>query len=715
MSAPGSGPAETDDGAAASFFSISSAYRFVQGSGFLGRVGEYDSLQESAGTDAVAAYVSPQNKLTLVSRANVLTSADYSASSQLTAGQWLQAGFNQRSFLQQQDHYPFYAFPFLDVPPGVTRPCDPATTCIDATTDNIPSQAVFGVTRRIGSANARVKIPKLPVHLFVKGDWQARSGMTQLSYLDQNTTPAVLVPNPTPPPATLNSTCGQQCHFTSQFQPMNYTTRSVAGGGEVDLGPVRIALQHKFSSFNDRLAFPIGTYTGPFTTANQGYPTIIPTPPSGPAPTTVPAGNYYLDIPSPNQFSSDSLSLNWTASPKLAFNGQTSYTRLTNEFTHAPQNIFDADTTLSWRPLNRLRAIADYHQQNLLNEFTPYYSLYGNVSYHRNWEGLRVDYELPKGFDVEASYKHSGITRSNAALWPQIYSVDNIALDLTLLHVVPSSTSNTGGLALRYHDQGRWSARVGNEWTGTDNPGYLTVPQSNNRTYADVWLTPTSKLAFSNDFSVIVQNAFPSIPLLRSDGTGLPGDFQRRNRFYFETLSATLRLVPDWNLGLGYSYQQNNLTTYLAFQNDSSAGYVVNEPAVPYKQITQVYWAESSYNFQKRWGLNFRLTYNSSRSGMRPDVNPADAGLLGNQSLISSGNFDPNGLFPSALGNVQFISTQISQVIVPQWIGQAKGYYHFPHKVEGGLIFYYGSYRDELNPNLNGVLRTFNVYVGRSW
>lgn len=34
---------------------------------------------------------------------------------------------------------------------------------------------------------------------------------------------------------------------------------------------------------------------------------------------------------------------------------------------------------------------------------------------------------------------------------------------------------------------------------------------------------------------------------------------------------------------------------------------------------------------------------------------------------------------------------------------------------EGGLLFYYGSYRDYWNPNLNGDLRTFNVYVGRRW
>jgi hypothetical protein len=270
-------------------------------------------------------------------------------------------------------------------------------------------------------------------------------------------------------------------------------------------------------------------------------------------------------------------------------------------------------------------------------------------------------------------------------------------------------------LALRYHDRGNWSARAGYEWTGTHHPGYLIVPQSNNRTFLDVWLTPAKWLTFTNETSVILQNAFPAVSLLRADGTGLDGNFQRRNRFYVETASATMRFVTGWNLGLGYSYQQNNLTSYMAFQNDSGVGYVVDEPALPYKQITQAYWGQSTYAFKQRLGLNVRLTYNSSRSGMRPDVNPNDAALLGNGSLIAQGAFDPDSLFPAALSNLQFAATQVSQVVVPQWIGQSKVYYRFPHKIESGLVFYYGGYRDYWNPNLNGVLRTFNLYVGRSW
>jgi len=671
----GSDPTGTEVGNASAAYSITpGSYRFVDGSGFLGRVGEYDSLQQSAGADIATAYVLPQSHLTVITRANVLTGSDYSAASQLTAGQTLQAGVETRSFVQQQDTYPFYA--------GVMSPD------LLPITDLIPSHATYGVTRRLGSAYARLKVPKLPVHVFANGDWQARSGVTQLSYLDENTT----------------TTCGELCHYTSRFQGVNYTNRKIGGGAEIDLATMRITWHHNFSSFNDRLTFPIGAYAGPFTPGDE------PPPPPTPVPPDVPAGDYYLDIPSPNQASSDSVHLNWTASPQFTFNGNVSYTRLRNVLTHNPQNSFDADETLNWRPTGRLRLTADYHQQNLINRFTPFYDFYGNVSYHNHRDGLSVDYELPKGFDVEGHYQHGGITRSNASLWPQIYSFNNT----DLLTVVPTSSSNTTGLALRYHAHGPWSARAGYEWTGTHHPGFLVVPQSSNRTFADVSLSPTKWLIFTNDTSIILQNAFPAIALARSDGTGLAGNFQRRNRFYTDTASATLYIVPAWNLGLGYSYEQNNLTTYMSFQNDSAVGYVVNEPAVLYKQISQSYWGESSYS-RKQLALNLRVTYNSARSGMRPDVNPNDAALLGNASLIQGDAFDPDGLFPAALGNLQLGSTQVSQVIVPQWIGQSKIEYQFPHKFRGGLIFYYGSYRDYWNPGLNGVLRTFNVYVGRAW
>jgi predicted CXXCH cytochrome family protein len=736
LSGMNSSPIGSETGPDFGAFSISPGdYRFVHGSGYLGRVGEYDSLESSAGADASTAFVSTTNHLTVVSRGNIISGDDYSAASQITAGEWFQAGFDTRGFVQQQDHYPFFAFPVLDIIAG--PPCN-GVPC-DTTTDLIPSQAVFGVKRRLGNAYGRVKVPKLPVHLFLKGNWDARVGDTQFAYLDENTLPI-----------TTAAPCGTQCHFQSQFQPVNYTTRDVGGGADIKIGSAILTWEHYFSSFNDRLQFPLGTFSGEFFPEDDsfGYSSAFPVPPGkGPTPGDVPIGpgqtpiNYPVNIPAPNQLSSDTVSLNWSSSHDLTFNGRVSYARLRDLYTGYPQNTFETDETLGWRPTDRLRATADYHQQNVLNDFTPYYSQYGNVSYHDHWEGLRLEYELPWSFDIEGYYRRNGITRSNAFLWPQLYSVDNT----DLMYVVPSSISNTTGLALRYHDHGLWSARAGYEWTGTRNPGYLIVPTNDNQAFADVWLTPVKWLVFSNDVNVIAQNAFPAVPLPDTPGAtpapppatqsfdiniqGLPPTFQRRNRYYTETASATLNVVPDWHLGFGYSYQQNNMNTYMAFQNDSAAGYILDEPNVPYKQISQTYWGETTYTVRQRLGLSLKVTYNSARSGFRPDLNPTDAAQLGNQYLISTGAFNPIAFgtpgqpicptTPSsastALCNLQIAATQISQVIVPQWIGESKANYQFPHKVEGGLVFYYGSYRDQFNPNFNGVLRTFNVYVGRSW
>lgn len=644
------------------FYFTPGAYRFLSLSGYGGRVGQYDSLQEAEGGDLEADYVSIPHHLTFLTRGTVLSGSDFDIKSRLTIGELLEVGGDLRSFVEQQDNYPFYS---EAISPDITT-----GSGVQSIYDQIAPGTVFGVKRRLGNAYARLKVPNTPIHLFVKGGWQARVGQSQFMFLDEN----------------INTTCGQTCHYTSQLQRLNYTTRNVGGGVEVKARSVDLTYEHDYSSFNDRLPFPSGSF-GPMLNEAEPGPIFVP---------DTPPGTYYLDIPSPSTYSADTLSLNWTPSPELIFNGQAAYRRGRDVFTNNPQNSFDAGTTLSWHPQERLRLTADYRQQNLLNNFTPYFAYYGNVSYHEHWAGLKADYEITDHLNWETNFEHMGITRSNAFLWPQVYSFDNTDQQ----YVVPDSSRNTVGTALHYHSGGHLNARGGYEWSGNHNPGYLIDARINHRVFGDVTLTPTPWLTFTDDVSLIAQNAFPVI--------------QRRNRFYVETASATLAPVPFWNLVLGYSYQQNNLATYMAFNNDAAAAYVVDEPLVPYHQLTQSYWIQSALKYKDRAGLNVSLAHSSAHSGMLPDVNPNDYLLLGNGPGVQAGTFDTN-VFAQALQAIQFGSTQASQVNVPQLIAQGKLYYLLPHGFDTGFLISYGSYRDYTNPNLNGILRAYSLYFGRSW
>lgn len=185
---PAAGAMATDSDLALYF--APGAYRFLHVTGYGGRVGEYDSLQEAEGGDLEADYVSPAHHLSFLTRGTVLTGSDFDMKSRLTVGDTLEVGGDLRSFVEQQDNYPFYA--------GVISPDITNAAGVQSLYDGIPSGSVFGVKRRIGSAYARLKLPKVPVHLFVKGGWQARVGHTQLGYLDEN----------------IDATCST-CHFTS--------------------------------------------------------------------------------------------------------------------------------------------------------------------------------------------------------------------------------------------------------------------------------------------------------------------------------------------------------------------------------------------------------------------------------------------------------------------------------------------------------------------
>ena len=658
-------------------------YRFLDTSGYGGRVGEYDSLQQSLGGDLSFDYVSVPQHMTIKSTWDVISRDDYDLKSRVTFGKWLDFTLDNRSFIRHLDDNSYFGASVIS--PDIIR------------IDTISPDSLLGIRRRMNNFTAKVQLPKIPVKLFVKGGWQARDGNSQMQYFDMGGN------------GTLTDTGCDNCHSASQYRTLNYTTRNIAGGAEVKLGKrMRLVYQHEFRSFNDRMPNPSDIY---------GTSGTIPTSENIPY---TPAGYYVHSVLPRHQTQADSLQISMAVAHHVTFNGDVSYARTNNLFGQVDprvlltgghsQNSFNADGTLTWNPISELRVVADFHQQNLVNEFVSSYSLadptvfyvFGNPSLHRHWTGLKLAYRVSKQFDVETYYKRMNITRSNAGLWPQFSSPDNT----DPLYVVPTSFSNTAGAALHFHTAELWNARAGYEWTGTHDPGYVTDPHTNHRVFGDVTITPVHWFTIGNDASMILQQSFPVV--------------QRSNHLYTDTTFVTIKPVPQWTIGGGYTYLQDNLRTDMQLANDSAVG-TYTQPLVPYKQLSQTFSIHSAYELKKRLGLNLNFARSLAHSGWRPDLNPADYPNF--RGAVSVAGYPSEAAFAAAFAGALGIGAgPVSQVNVPQTLIGATGNYHLRAGFDGGLRFNYGSYADNtiwntsgIRPNVNGKLQSYSVFFGRVW
>jgi hypothetical protein len=694
-------------------------YRFLDTSGNPSRAGEYDSLQQSVGGELSLNVVETPQHLSLKSTAEFVSRDDYDIKSRLTLGKWLDFTLDNRSFIRHLDnnfsdgigHNGFYADL---ISPDIVR------------TDSIPVDALLGVRRRMNSAQAKVQLPNVPVKLFVKGGWQARDGTSQMQYYDMG--------GSGDPATDLASGCAN-CHSVSQYRSLNYTTRNIAGGAEVTLGKfAKLVYQHEFRSFNDRMQNPVDYFgTSGFTEEN------IPDSPLGP---------YVHSVLPRSQSQSDSVQITMAVAHHVTLNGDLSYTRnvdlaasytvpatLTNGL-HADhhQNALNADVTLTWHPVAPLRVIADFHEQNLLNDFVQSYTLspsdpniytFGNPSLHRHWEGIKLAYRLTKQFDVETYYKRMNVTRSNSFLWPQAASPDNY----DPLLVVPATFSNIAGLALRFHSDRLWNARTGYEWTGTHDPGYATDPHTNHHVFGDLTITPVQWFSIGNDASIVLQQSFPAV--------------ERSNHLYTDTTFLTVRPVPEWTVGGSFSYLQDNLRTDMRLLNDSGIA-LYTQSLVPYKELDQSYSFRTTYEARKRFGVGIDFARSLAHSRWRPDVNPANYPTTWTPPLWggpgpSPAPFNSDGTYGTYADYVNAFSSSlalgsgaVSQVNVPQTIIASTVDYRFHHGFNGGFRFNYGSYANRVSTNytsplfnyqpmyfnradLNGILRSYTVFVGRVW
>lgn len=654
-------------------------YRFLDTSGYGGRVGEYDTLQQSMGGDFSLNFVDVPQQLTIKSTIEAITRDDYQAKSRVTLGKWLDAMVDSRSFIRHLDNN--FLFGAGAISSDIVR------------IGTLQPEALLGVRRRMNNVQARVQLPNIPVKLFVKGGWQARDGSGQLQYFDMGGD------------GTLTDTGCDNCHSGSQYRTYNYTTRNIAGGAEITLGPAKLTYQHQFRSFHDRMLNPSTIYgtAGSFD-GSENIPMTA-------------AGYYVNNVLPSHQTQDDSLQFSMAVAHHVTINSDVSYARTTDLFTNHPQNAFNADATLSWSPVSRLRAVVDYHQQNLLNDWvqtfalstpTPLYT-FGNPSLHRHWVGAKLAYRLTKQVEVESYYRRMNITRSNALLWPQISSPHNTDPLFTVpgefSNIVPATFSNLAGMALHLHSGSVWDARTGYEWTGTHAPGYVTDPGTNHRIFGDVSLTPVPWLTIGDDANIMLQQSFAGfLPL-----EGVPQ--QRTNRLYTDTAFLTLHPVPRWNIGGSYSYLQDNLRTDMQFANDSAVAVYV-QSLVPYKELSQSYSIHSDYDVKQRLRFRADFAHSVAHSGMRPELNPTNYPAF-------------PGADPVAFsGALQLASTVVSQVYVPQSIVGATADYHFKYGFDSGLRFNYGSYADRsgrmsvngiMRPDLSGQLRSYTIFMGRIW
>jgi len=691
-------------------------YRFIDTSGYGGRVGEYDTLQQSLGGDLSLNFVNIPQRFTMKSTIEVISRDDYEAKSRATFGQWFDFSLESRSFVRHLDNNNFFGAGAISG--DIVR------------IDSIPPEALLGVRRRMNNAQAKVKLPSIPVKLFVKGGWQARDGNGQTQYYDMggSGTPATDIASP----------CAN-CHSGSDFRTFNYTTRNIAGGAEVTFGQAKLTYQHEFRSFNDRMQAPVGTYG----TSMTGDPTVENIP-------TDPLGSYINNVLPRHQTQADSVQFTMAVAHHVTLNSDVSYARTVSQaptvfsvpatqvFAARPQNAFNADVTLVWNPVSRLRAIADFHQQNLLNDWVQTFTLFdptvffhfGNPSLHRHWAGLKLAYRLSRQFDVETYYKRMNITRSNASLWPQISSPNNIDPIFFegngFSNMVPATFSNTAGLALHFRSGEIWDARSGYEWTGTHDPGFVTDPRTNHHVFGDFSVTPIPWFTLGDDASIILQQGFGGF--LPAEGVAQ----QRSNHIYTNTSFLTLKPVPQWSIGGGYTYLQDSLRTDMQFANDSAVGLYL-QPLVPYKEITQSYSIHTDYEAKHRLRFGADFARSLAHSGFRPDLNSADYPVF--PGAVTVAGYASNAAFATAFSQSLGLSSGlVSQAFVPQSIVGSRLDYHTQSGFDGGFRFNYGSYGDLIGrltmiapttpvsaggpvnrPDRSGQLRSYTVFFGRIW
>lgn len=546
---------------------ITPRYRYINTSGYPGRVGEYDSLKSSLGGDLALHVVNRSSDIMLDAFGSMLSPQDYNIKSDLRIGKIFSLKVDAQSLVHHLDQAAF----------GVNLSPD------DIQRDQFfPQRALFDVRKTSLKADARLSIPETPFTAFVHGGTQSRHGLSPLNFYDMSSA----------------GTCGISCHSVSRAQRVNYVTRDLAGGLEAKVGlpwagHATVIYEHALRIAQNKVDAPVDFFGTAASIAGESLPPGVP---------DTPAGFYVHNVVPGHRTNSDTLRLNLQWPHSVTLTGDVTYGRTTNSFTDNSQTFLNGDATLNWEATDKLRLGLDYHQHDTLNEFTPsFFPLYGNPDFRRLWAGARADYDLTKMIGVEFYYRYGRLTRSKSDFWPQFYSPDN----MDLLQVVARTTADTLGAVLKLHEGTLWKVRAGYEWIGTHEPGYLTDPRTAHRILASGNFSPLPWLSFGEDVTLTLQTNFPRI--------------SRQNWLYTSTTSVTLKPMPEWLLSLAYAYLRNDLKSDIIFGVDP----FYRQNQVPFYAATNSIVATSNLNLTKklRWDVEFR--YNVSNSRFRPSGSAA--------------------------------------------------------------------------------------------
>lgn len=610
------------------------AYHYLSVSGYGGRVGEYDSLRrDSLGGNLGVRMTNQGSRTYLNLGASMINSDDYKIKGEARIGEILSVQADAGSLIHNLDATPF----------GVNRSPD------DIQRDElIAPGTVLPIKRTFVNAKARLQIPDSPISFFLRAGMQSRSGVCPAQYYDMGS----------------NQDCSA-CHSVSTVRNVRYDTQDISGGFNLDLGPALITYEHARRTSENREPGPVDVYGSTLSVPNDQLP-------AGVADSL--AGIYLDGVEAGHVTDSDTLSLKLRPVSSVTFDGTVTAGRTRNSFTENAQKYLNADDTLNWDACARIETGLDFHEQDTVNDFTPFYSLYGNPDMHRLWGGAHIDYKLTDGIGIETYYRYNQVKRSNSNLWPQFYSPDNS----DSLYVVPRTTANTVGAALKLHKGSFWKMRAGYEWIDTHDPGYETDPGRAYRVLAHGGVSPLTWLSIDDDATATIQSHFANV--------------DRQNHLYTNTTSLVLTPKPDWSITVSYAYFRNDLKSDLVFMNDPSVPVLYQQSLVPYSASTQALVISSNANLTKKLHWNLDFMSSSSTGSFSPDPNVAP---------------DPYSYSSVALA-ANFSQVEIRQLSVRSMLRYPVGTH-----CECGVGGQYGSYRDlvhtELNGHLLGVLLELSV------